>query len=233
MVTEQPYRPPSIRAIVAGVIIFTALLIVLCSLSEVVKLVGSPFLYIPARLGLIQRVTRDQVRALDLASGSTVLDFTPAGRYAVFTIDYDLLVLTDGLLSAHAAPWLRLKSQETGKSVAVSFIERGLRPYDTPFARGRPIFTFYIEAPGRYVMTYPARNATIFIVPDYTTGKEKTIALAYFLQIAVIGAFLGGLFYPRLRRYWIYQREIAAERRQKRIAADAFWQTEVRRKREK
>jgi len=229
---DQPYQPPRVRTIIAAVTLFTALLIVLCLLSEVVKLVGSPFLYIPARLGLVQLVTRDEVRAFDLASGATVLDFTRPGRYAVFTIDYDLLVLTDGVLSAHAAPWLKLKAQGTGQSVAISFIERGLRPYDTPLAKGRPIFTFYIEDPGRYVMTYPARNATVFVVPDYTTGKEKTIALAYLLQIAAIGLFLTVLFYPRLRRYWVYQRRIAAERRQKRIEADAFWQTEIRRRKE-
>jgi len=221
------FQPPRLRNIIAGIVAFVALLLLLGGLSTVVKLLGVPFLYIPSKLGLTTLVAREDVQTLDLASSPTLLEIAKPGQYEVFAADYDLLVITDQLLAAGKEPWLSVKSQRTGKPVAVSFVKRGLRPYDTPFAKGRPIFTFAIKTPGKYVLTHITRKAIISVVPDYTTGKEKLLVLAYYLQIALIVVPLGIFYY---RRYRVWQKRVQVLQAQKRIQSDAFWQAEIKRR---
>ena len=221
------FQPPKLRNIAVGIMAFIALLALFGTLSTVVKWVGLPFLYIPSKLGLTTLVAREDVQTLDLASSPTLLEIAKPGQYAVFAADRDLLVITDQLLDAGKEPWLSVKSQGTGEPVVVSFVKRGLRPYDTPLAKGRPIFTFAIKTPGNYVLTHLTRKAAISIVPDYTTGKEKTLVLAYYLQIALIAVPIGVFYY---RRYRIRRRRVQILQAQKRIQSDAFWQTEIKSK---
>ena len=66
----------------------------LCTLPSAVKRVGDIFLFLPSRLGLIQRVTPDQVNKIDLTTASpAILEFPRAGKYAVYSGDTALLAL--------------------------------------------------------------------------------------------------------------------------------------------
>ena len=224
--SSQSFRAPRIRDIAIGIVAFLILLGLIRSVSVWVKIVGMPFLYIPSKLGLVQMVSPEDVQVYHLTTTPGQVDFTGAGRYAVFTNDLDLLMINDLLIASDSPPWLTVTSQASGVSMPVSFVKRGLLPYDTPYAKGRPVLTIEISRPGVYLLTHPTRDALISFVPDYTTGKEGGIVAAYIIQLAIILGVLGAVFYPR------YQRRKAAQRaaqQQKRRESDRFWQNEVRR----
>lgn len=201
-ISAEFYRPPSIRAILGGILLLIAVLMSLCSLSDLVKLAGAPFLFIPDRLGVVQQVSKDEVRTVSLDTSPTLLEISPPGPYVVYAANDDLLTITNLLEDAQALPWLTVKSQATGESLAVSTVERGLRPYDTSIVRGRPIYTFDIGAPGWYELRHPNRHATISILPDYTTGKETLIVFLTLLQIIAIASIPGFIYFRgyRMRR---------------------------------
>ena len=58
--------------------------------------------------------------------------------------------------------------------------------YDTPLANGRPMVTFEITKPGEYTITHPTRPTTVYIIPDYTTGKENWINFLVVLQVVAL-----------------------------------------------
>ena len=185
-----------------GILLLIAVLMCLCSLSDVVKLAGAPFLYLPDKLGLVRQVSRDEVRTISLDTSPTLLEISTPGPYVVFAADYDLLNITNLLEDAQAPPWLTVESLATGERLAVSAVERGLRPYDTSIVRGRPIYTFAIYTPGWLKLSHPIRHTTISVLPDYTTGKETLIVLVTIIQMIGIVAIPGLIYYRgyRLRK---------------------------------
>ncbi len=194
--SDLSYQPARIRNIVLGILLFMVILCALCNLSSTMKQVGNAFLFIPSQLGLLQRVKPAEVHTIDLRTPSPkLLDITRPGRYAVFTDDYDILM--SNVLNGPV--WLQVRSHTTGEKVNVVSVNRGARPYDTALAAGRPIFSFEVTAPGVYEVAYFFRFASISIVPDYTTGKEAVIVLAYIVQIALILTLLV-IFYYQLNR---------------------------------
>ncbi len=213
-------QSPTFRSILLGIAAFLILIVLLCSLSEVVKFFGSTLLFFPAKLGVIQDVTPDDVVNVKLASSPSRLNLTRPGLYAVYADNPDLLELTDSLLNSHAAPWLKLKSLSTGQSIVVNYVERGLHVFDSALVRGRPIFTFNVTAPGTYEMTHPLRPATtVSVLPDNITGHEAIITLAALVQLAIVSSPLA---YVGLRRYRQYQGQRAQiEQRTKEV--DAKW----------
>ena len=218
----QGYQPSNVRSILLGLIISAILLVMLCSLSSVVKFTGAALLFIPEKLGLVQQVSRDQVISFGSSSRQTKLVFSGPGTFALYTSDYDLLVATSSLESSNAKPWLVVTQDDTGKKINVNYVRRGLRPYDTPLASGRPIFTFDIPAQGTYTLVHPTGKAQAFLVPDYTTGNESLIVLLYAIQIAVVGYPLGRAFY---RRYQARQVQVATWRNEARARGDTLFRT--------
>jgi len=223
METNQAGQP-KIISIVIGVVFFAALLAVFLSLGEVVKLAGAPFLFLPVKLGLVEEVTASEVIHFNLNTRETTLDFKSPGRYVLYTADLDLLEITNALEAAKAEPWLKVQSQTEGETAAVSFVRRGLCPFDSALARGRPVFTFAIETPGVYVLRHPARKVAVAILPDAITGKEGVLALAYILQVGFLLGLAGILFYRARSNRSKRIREI---RQLKRIRGEAFWQKEL------
>jgi hypothetical protein len=213
-----------------AILVFGAILLALAQLPELVKQLGQPLLYFPAQVGLVRQASQAEVHVLDpLEASSGLLILSQPGRYAVYTGDLRLLARTNALVDNQGSPWLTVKSAESNTSLAVAFVERGLRPYDTPLAEGRPIFTFVVDTPGRYILDLPEREGSITVVPDYTTGKETTILLVMLLQLSIVGAVIGIIVYirtepMRLRRQ--IQADIAAERR---VQGEAFWKREIER----
>jgi len=226
--THTDYRDPKIRSVVLGIALFAVFLVAVCSLPQVVKTIGAGLLYLPSRLGLVEMVRRDQVQAFKTRTAPPQVEFSQAGRYAVYTDDYDLLVVTDEIIRTGAAPWLVLTDPATNADIRVVGVERGLMPYDSPFAAGRPIFTFEIAEPGLYAMALPRREAAIYILPDATTGKERTILLAFAVELAILGLAVGLPYGLALKAR---RARIAAMLPPRPPEADAFWRAESRRQR--
>lgn len=195
--TVKGYESPSLRNIFIGILAFVVLLAALCNLPNALKLVGNVFLFVPAQLGLIQRVRPAEVHTIDLTSPSpAVFEITKAGRYAIYTDDYDLLM--GNVLNGTAS--LQVKSQASGEQIKVQPVTRGAGPFDTALAPGRPILVFDLPAPGRIEIAYFFRYATIAIVPDYVTGKEPLIVFLTIVQIAILLALVSLLYYPAYQR---------------------------------
>jgi hypothetical protein len=181
---------------------------------------------IPSALGIVQRVSSQEVLTYDLSKSPTDVGIGRPGRYAVYAYDYDLLTTSDQLDQSMGEPWITLKSQTTGEAVPVTFVSRGMRAYDTPLAKGRPVLSFVINRPGVYVMLHPAKPATISIVRDYVTGKERTITLAFLAQTAVV---VIPLMFLSTRRYLVRRSARKAAQRQRRAESDAFWREQAQR----
>jgi hypothetical protein len=143
--SDQHYQPPSFRNIIIANVVFLILIGSLCTFPSTVKWVGDVFLYIPSRLGLVRRVMPGEVDTIDLRTASPAsIEFAAPGRYAVFSASDDLLMINT-LSGRNAWSWLDVTSRMTGESVEIFPVERGIRPYDTPSAEGRPIFVFRIN----------------------------------------------------------------------------------------
>jgi hypothetical protein len=189
-------------------------------LGDIVKWTGAALLFVPARLGLIRQATTNEVLPVDFSTSPTSFFFPQAGQYALYTSDYDLLVITDTLIESGGRPWLVISSSD-GKNLPVDFITRGLQPYDTPLAKGRPIYTFNIPSAGTYSISHPTRpSLTVYFVRDYVSGQE-----ALHTSILVIESLglIGLIAFFTYRRYGQKHRRLRAERAQKRQQVEAFW----------
>ncbi len=196
MAAKNQFKTPTIFAIVAGIIISVILLIAFFTLGQVVKSFGSTFLFLPDKLGILQTVKRSEIAEVRMSNPPTDLYFEKPGLYTVYTNDYDLLIINDELAKHKLAPWLEVTEISTGTPVKVDYVERGLRLYDTPLAKGRPIHTFYIENPGAYEIGHMNKKVPIYFLPDYMTGNEDLIAMSYLGQLAIL-AMVAGYFYQR------------------------------------
>ena len=222
------YRSPRLRDIGLAILALLAGLLIFLHLADVVKLAGSVLLIVPSALGVVHRATGADVRHLNLASLPPRIELAGAGRYSVYTADYDLLTISDTIEESNASPWLTVELARTGEQVPLSFMGRGLRPYDTPLARGRPVLTFLAPAAGLYELTGTRRNADIYLVRDYVTGREKVIVLAYWGQLALIGVVL---FLAFGRSRWRRWQAHKADQRARREEAELFWQRHRTRRR--
>ncbi len=215
------FKAPTFRAMLVGIVIVLIAVMLICVLGDVLKIVGSPFLFIPGALGIIQTVGPEDVRTVAMADSPTIVRLMQPGLYAVYTDDADLLTITDSLINANGNPWLKVKALDNGERIATTFIERGLRLYDTPYAKGRPVINFAITRSGAYELTYPRRNITMSIVPDYTTGHETLLTFMYLIQIALVVGIVV-LFWRRRTRT---AREAAKTEREAWIKrANAYWE---------
>lgn len=221
------YTRPTIRHILAGILAAILVLLFLGYLADVVKWIGAALLFIPARLGILQQASPEDILQIDFSLSPTAVAFPAAGQYALYTSNYDLLVITDALLESGGQPWLVITSPQ-GERLPVAFIERGLRPYDTPLARGRPIFTFHIPAAGVYTLTHPTRPMlTVYFVRDYVSGRESLHGVLLSAEVLLIGGWVSLAVYRRFRQK---ERGFEALRREKRQQVEAFWQEQRRKK---
>jgi hypothetical protein len=161
------------------------------------------------------------VRTVEMADSPTIVRLLQPGLYAVYVDDYDLLSVTDSLINANGNPWLKVKALDNGEKIPAAFIDRSLRLYDTPYARGRPVINFVITRPGAYELTHPRRNVTVSIVPDYTTGHETLVTFIYLVQIALLVGIVVFFWRRRTRT----EREAAKTQHDAWIKrANAYWE---------
>lgn len=217
---DQKYKNSGALSILLGIVAFAALLTLIGSLSTVVKWVGMPLLYLPARLGFIQMAQPSQIQEFNLRTGATTLTLPEAGQYAFYTGNFDLLQVTNDLESGGGEPWLKVTSTATGAELNVAFVARGLLPFDTPYTPGRPIFTFKVDDPGEYTLTGLRRDALVAVLPDYVTGSEGRLLLAVAAELLIFGVPV----------VWLIQRSAARRRARlqevdslKRIRSEDLW----------
>jgi hypothetical protein len=218
-------KAPRFRDMLLAILVLIVLVFAFINLGAVVKFVGAGLMVIPSTLGVVKQVGPQEVFAYDLQTSPTMVGIGQPGRYAVYAYDYDLLTVSDQLDLASAPPWITLKSQVTGEKAPVTFVKRGLRPYDTPLAKGRPVLSFVIARPGMYVMQHPTRPTVIYIVRDYVTGKEGLLAAVLLVEIGLVAIAVG---VPFLRRYLARREARKRSQQEARQRAEAFWQREER-----
>jgi len=218
-------RSPRFRDILFGIIALVVLIVAFINLGAVAKLAGAGFMVIPSALGIVQQVSPKEIFTVGLSRSPTLVGISQPGRYAVYAYDYDLLMTSDQLEQANAAPWITLKSQITGETAPVAFVKRGMRPYDTYLAKGRPVLSFVVAKPGVYVMTHPSQPVRISVVRDYVTGNERTFTLAILAQIALV---ITPAVIVTSRRYLARREARRRSQRETRDRAEAFWRREVR-----
>lgn len=227
--SEASYRPTSGRAIILGITAFTILLGLICGLSEVLKTVGSPFLFIPQQLNIIPTVTRADVMEYEMRQSPVDVQLQRTGEYAVYTRDIDLLIITDQILEADGNPWFNIINQSSGEKVKVNFVHRGLIPFDSALAKGRPVYTFDIQNPGSYQFSFPRRYATIYVLPDNIVGNEGTVIFWAAIQLMIL-AF--PISYGIRRLIKKRQAKIDEIRNLKKSKDSEFW-TELKNQRER
>ena len=205
--SKESFRPPRLRSIGMGIALFILFLIALCSLSQGVKWAGSVLLFIPERLSLVRTVQPSEVFEFDMTHSPAQVKFTRAGLYQVYTSDYDLLVISDQLAQSDSPPWITITIAGSGTPANVSYITRGLLPYDTPHASGRPVLEVEIPEAGDYLLDYPTRPAEMSMVPDYVTGHEALIYTAFAVQLLILALPFAILLYRREQRAWRQEHE--------------------------
>jgi len=213
------YHPPRISAIVLGLLLSAALLVAFLSLPQVVKTVGYGLLWIPAKIGIVEQVARDEVITLVMAEEPHQVPFESAGRYTFYIMDPDLLEASDALMAFNNPPWLNILAPD-GSKLEVAFIERGLLPFDTPLAAGRPILNFIIPEPGVYTFKMPRKLVEAYITPDVVTGREGALWLVLVLELA-LAALIASVPLMRARRQRAAR--IAEVKGLKTVKGDAFW----------
>lgn len=195
--TTDRYRAPQFRSIGLGIGLFLILLTLVCSLSQGVKWAGKVLSFIPESLGWIQTVHRAEVVPLEMKASPIQVTFPRADVYQIYTSDYDLLVISDELARNDAAPWIRVTPANAASTVPITFIDRGLMPYDTPFASGRPVMILNIHEAGAYTLDFPTRPAIMTLVPDRTSGHEGSFLALYAAQLLLVAAPFALALYRR------------------------------------
>jgi hypothetical protein len=218
MTPGYPKQPAAI-SILAGILACIALAFTMSRLDDIVKWTGNIFLFIPSKLGIIEMVTPKDVITVDFSTNPTTVYFPKAGAYDLYIDNLDLLSVTDALTASERS-WLIIKKDGQGAPLKVLFFTRGLYAYDTPFAKGRPVYYFEIKEPGYYEMTHPTRPTDVYFVPDYNTYNEPRVIIAYIVQIILFGVPLGWFGY---RRWQKYRKPFRDARRQRRDEVDRFW----------
>jgi len=227
---DEYYNPPLVRNILFGILLFALLLAFLGFLGDITKWTGEVLYFLPSRFGLIDRVRPHEVIALEFSQNPMTVYFPAPGRYAFYTSHIELLEMANiSMTSPGASPWLVFTSDTTGREVLVEFIHRGLSIYDTPFARGRPIFTFYIPEAGTYTLAHPTRETLVYITPDTFTGREQALTVVLLAEVIPLGLLVAWLTTGKTRRR---MRERRILRQQQRTQAEEMLARE-RKRREK
>jgi hypothetical protein len=222
-------KQPTIRSIVLGIALVILAVLAFIRIPDIVKYAGTVLMYVPAKLGVIDMVLPKDVIALPIDKNPSSITFSSPGKYALYTDNYNLLVIHDAILASESEPWVKIQSEELNAQVKMTMIERGLVWHDTPFARGRPIFSFTVAQPGTYEFIHPARPDNMYLVPDVTTGKEFYIGFVVFMEIIII---VGAILYARRRQIATSRRKRKEVLEQNRERVEQTW-TKIKERQDK
>jgi hypothetical protein len=223
------YHSPTFRTIALGSVLFLLLIAILLRSAEVIKLIGSPLLFLPEKLHLIECLHAYDVARVDSDGRlEVILNSSSSGRFAIYTGNTTLLLNTNARLAEEKPPTIHVTEANGGNEIPVYYFERSLRFFDTRFARGRPIYGFQIERPGTYVISSPSIEATIYIVPDYTTDKEGMLTAAYLIQAGILLTPAGFIFVRQYRKQRARNQQLIGL---KQINGESFWKSQFKNKR--
>jgi hypothetical protein len=214
------YRAPRFRDIFLAIAIMIVGLIALFQLGPVIKRIGAALFFLPNALGVVDQAGQGEVQTYTLDAMPDIVSFPAAGRYAVYTNDYDLLTVTDALREKDAPAWLTFTSAETGEVAQVTWVGRGMRLYDSHLAPGRPVFIVEITRPGFWEVQGPRRPAAVGIVRDYVAGAERRIVAVFIVELLLIAAPFLWIFGGKRWRRDAANRRV---QRQLRTEADAVF----------
>jgi hypothetical protein len=223
-VKKEPMKPKRRYVDRLAIVLWTAIIVGLLFFvfpGEIVKKAGNVFLVLPDALGIIQHATPAEITATRLAWGYPVTVSLRSGSYLIFTGDIRMLAMSIVLQSnADIQPinWMTIrKADNDGEEVPLSPVMRGLRPYDSAIADGRPIVRFNIAEKGSYEFFNEMRGANIrvHIVPDYVTGKEPVLLLLFLAQVLLLTLPVYGIYLIRTRKARAQRRFAFKEQRRK------------------
>jgi hypothetical protein len=214
-------KPPTITSIILGILACVVSILAIGQIDAITKWTGAALTFIPAQLRILKMVTPSQVLSVDFSTSPTIVDFPKTGAYNLYTDNYDLLAITDALMVKQNPAWLNIHEMGQEELLPVLYVTRGLVPYDTPFAAGRPIYYFVIPAPGQYVIEHPRRPTNVYFVPDYTTFHEARFIIAFAVEIILLLALILWLWYRRQKHHLS---AAARMRKERRAEVEKFWQ---------
>lgn len=213
------YHPPRFGVIFLGLFLSAALLVVFLALPMVVKSVGFGLLWLPARLGIVQQVHPQDVITFVMADEPLVVQFPRGGYYVFYVRDPDLLETTDALMELNNPPWLTVLAAD-GSRIPVEFIKRGMLPFDSPFAAGRPVYRFLIPRSGDYTLKMPRKLVETDIVPDVVGGREGVLWLVLLMELGLLGGLAA---IPIVRARHRQTERVQEVKRLKTVKGDEFW----------
>jgi len=233
----QDVKAPGFRALILGLVAAALIFGLFVFLPETVKFVGAPFLFIPEKLGLIEHVSREEIQRVSLLEANPTVRIEKPGRYTVYSGDSNLQLAKESAM----VPWLKVQIQSSGEMIPVYFVERGLRAYDSPLVRGRPLFV--IEAPESGIYQISAglgddgaqtvgffglfsrlgdAPGMISVVPDTTSGKEGIITRFFFIEVGLIAGPPGFICFRKYGRDRRSKKTIQIEKRRQ---SEDFWKS--------
>lgn len=221
------YRPSTYRSLVIGVLVALSLLLLSANFTRLLKAGGSLFFILPNQLGLLQMVGPKDVQHVELGTrDGQEIAFAQAGPYLVYSNNAPVLQAAMNMKELI----LQIRGVPDESQPPTQAILRGVRPYDTPFARGRPFLRVEIPKSGRYRFKFQGVAAgsryiqpldtTVSIVPDTISGREARIQQVFGVQIGLLLL----LFSPRLLAWMRKRRILRRDRQQRRAENDAAWE---------
>ena len=209
----ETYRRQNFRsciiAFIVGPIVFVLLLYLASALPFVTNYLIGPLLFIPNQLGLIERITNDDVIPISLPAENEVTLSKP-GRYFIYSTD--LLAADDRFL---------LKSQSTNRQIETVPIPDGQNEYGTAIVDGRPIIEFKVEQAGIYELYLrdlpdPTASYTLSIIPEFPVRNRIILVLSCLIHLGIIG-LVGRQIY-----YWRNKDRLDQEKTTKKEKLDKF-----------
>jgi hypothetical protein len=149
-------------------------------------------------VGLVDLPTKDEIVIFPMANQQYVVTLSIRGGYAIYTDDSSLLQ-SNNRAQERNFPWLDIVNLDSEEPVDVSFIGRGIRPYDTVSAKGRPVLYFDIDEPGDYEISHSAVGSDVIlnIAPYYSEENENMKFWITAVQLIVVGLAIGIWYFRR------------------------------------
>jgi hypothetical protein len=217
---------PSLRNLGLGLLVFIVIIVRCLFAPETVKQLGIPFLFIPYKIGLIKEVAPDDVWVIDSLSSLNIVNIRNPGRYVIYSNYINLLLTAVTATKKDVPNFIEITFKESGERMPVSFVTRGVRPFDNPNAEGRPLFTFEVKTAGLYEIQFIEDNISlrgdevISVLPDYTTGNEGIILLAFLVPLIILSTPFIVIY---SKKTWELFKKERAEKKEKWKRKKALW----------
>ncbi len=202
--TTSEYRKPSVAGCSLGVLLMFPALIVGClvlGLLFVPDYWVVPTLWMPDRLGLLQRTTEDQIATFFVTSSQPEFGVPHSGTY---------ILLARGSFLGQPV----LMSKRTGKRIAL-YNTNAINKYGVRNLDGVPVGEFTVDEPDTVqIANWRKQSPEMYaLAPDFGGRNTRVIAWSFILQLAAIVLAVGGLYYGINRNRIRQEKAAGAEKR--------------------